>query len=88
MDFPKLIALDTKSGHAAAINPLLHSFVSFTSGTIWEEWLDENSWGKGSGALDPIEDSIECVDSPLLRDKTSALPRTYVMEQSMILSLQ
>ncbi|KIL65074.1 hypothetical protein M378DRAFT_10966 [Amanita muscaria Koide BX008] len=42
-----------------------------TDGTIWEGRLDEESWGKGHGASDPIEDNIERVDYSLLRDKTN-----------------
>lgn len=44
-----------------------------SSGTLWDGRLDEDSWGKGHGASDLMEDNIEHVGCSLLRDKTSVL---------------
>jgi len=42
-----------------------------TDGTIWQNLLDQRTWGKGRGANAKIEDNIERVDPWLLRDKTN-----------------
>jgi len=41
-----------------------------TDWTIWQEYLDSASWGKGPGAQALAEDNIERVDRQLLRDRT------------------
>lgn len=73
MDFPKLVALDTELVMMQSTY-VIHSSEGLVSGIIWEGRLDEESWGKGLGAADSIEDNIERVDCSLLRDKRSVPP--------------
>jgi len=42
-----------------------------TDWTIWQQFLDHGRWGKGRGAVSPVEDNIERVDRSLLRDKSN-----------------
>jgi len=75
MNFPKLVALDTESVLVSTCiqSDFKRSSDLPSSGTLWDGRLDEDSWGKGHGASDLIEDNIEHVGCSLLRDKTSAL---------------
>ncbi|KAF9269932.1 hypothetical protein L218DRAFT_992611 [Marasmius fiardii PR-910] len=42
-----------------------------SSWTIFWDWLDANTWGKGAGASFPVEDNIEKIDYWDIRDRTN-----------------
>jgi len=42
-----------------------------TDGTIFSGWLNEQTWGKGPGADEPVEDNIEQINRWEIRDRTN-----------------
>ncbi|KAF9529481.1 acid phosphatase-domain-containing protein [Crepidotus variabilis] len=42
-----------------------------TDWTLWQQYLDVNTWGRGNGASAQVQDNIERFDRMILRDRTN-----------------